>query len=586
MQAADAPLAFNFATDVVDRWAVTRPQSLALWHVDATTRAEQKLTFRQITGLSRQAANFFRSCGISRGDRVLVMLPRVPQWWVAMLGLIRMGAVPVPATLLLTAREVAYRLQMASIHAVITNHDGLSKVGDFDGIRIAVADAFPGAGGSRPAAWPERWLDFDSGLGQAKARFTRVRTRHDEPGILYFTSATTGEAKMVLHTQASYGLGHRLTGELWLDLKPGELHWNISDLGWGKAAWSSFFGPWHMGACIFALDVAGKFDPRLTLDTLVQFPIRTWCAPATALRLIVRQELSRFRFPSLRHCVTAGEPLNPEVLNLWRAGTGLTLHEGYGQTETVVLVANCASLGYPVKPGSMGRALPGFDITLLDDELNEVPAGSEGEIAIRLKPHRPLGLFCEYWLNPQENARKFRGDFYLTGDRAVRDPEGYFWFIGRNDDIIKSSGYRIGPFEVESALLEHPAVLEAGVVGQPDPLRGQIVKAWVVLRPGVACKEELKAELQAHCKKLVAAYKYPREIEFVSELPKTTSGKTRHIELRQALGRSSGVAASQTGASNRAAVRLPAKVVDCQLDGLSSSNLPIQDSEIGRPSRS
>jgi acetyl-CoA synthetase/medium-chain acyl-CoA synthetase len=337
-----------------------------------------------------------------------------------------------------------------------------------------------------------------------------------------------------LHTQASYGLGHRLTGELWLDLRPDDLHWNISDLGWGKAAWSSFFGPWHMGACVFALEGTGKFDPLLTLDTLSQFPITTWCAPATALRLIVRQDLSRWRYPRLRHCVTAGEPLNPEVFNLWRTATGLTLHEGFGQTETVALIANCPSLGYRVKPGSMGRALPSFDICLLDDQLNEVRVGTEGQIAIRVKPHRPLGLFREYWLNPQENARKFRGDFYLTGDQAARDADGYFWFIGRNDDVIKSSGYRIGPFEVESALLEHPAVLEAGVVGKADQLRGQIVKAWVVLRPGFAARDELKAELQAHCKKLVAAFKYPREIEFVAELPKTTSGKTRHCDLRQA----------------------------------------------------
>ena len=534
MQEADVPRYFNFATDIVDRWAAERPRSLALWHVHAATRAEHKLTFPQIADLSRRAANFFQSCGINRGDHVLLMLPRVPQWWVTMLGLIRLGAVPVPATLLLTARDVAYRLKTAVIRAVITNAEGIPKVGDFDGIRVGVADTASRADGSVSASWPRGWLDFDSSLAQAKARFGRVRTRGHEPGILYFTSATTGDAKMVLHTQASYGLGHRLTGELWLDLKPGEVHWNISDLGWAKAAWSSFFGPWHMGACVFALEAAGKFDTLLTLDTLARFPIRTWCAPATALRLIVRQDLSRFRFPNLRHCVSAGEPLNPEVLNLWRAATGLTLHEGFGQTETVVLIANCASRGCPVRPGSMGRALPSFDIAVLDEKLNEVPPGTEGEVAIRVKPHRPLGLFREYWLNPQENARKFRGDFYLTGDQAVRDREGYFWFVGRNDDVIKSSGYRIGPFEVESALLEHPAVLEAGVVGTPDPLRGQIVKAWVVLRPGVTPKEQLKVELQVHCKKLVAAYKYPREIEFVSELPKTTSGKTRHFELRQA----------------------------------------------------
>ncbi len=271
----------------------------------------------------------------------------------------------------------------------------------------------------------------------------------------------------------------------------------------------------------------------MTLDTLANFPITTWCAPPTALRLIVRQNLSRWSFPHLRHCVTAGEPLNPEVLNLWRDATGLTLHEGYGQTETVVLIANCRSLRNPVQSGSMGKAVPGTNLGLLNENLEEVPPGQEGEIAVRVRPERPLGLFREYWLNPEESARKFKGDWYLTGDRAVRDKDGYFWFLGRRDDVIKSSGYRIGPFEVESALMEHAAVLDVAVIGKPDALRGQIVKACVVLRDGVAGTEELKTDLQMHCKHLIAAYKYPREIEFVRELPKTTSGKTRHVELRR-----------------------------------------------------
>jgi acetyl-CoA synthetase/medium-chain acyl-CoA synthetase len=318
-----------------------------------------------------------------------------------------------------------------------------------------------------------------------------------------------------------------------LDLRPDDVHWNLSDLGWAKAAWSSFFGPWQMGACVFALDTAGKFDPVMTLNTLAQFPITTWCAPPTALRLIVRQDLSRWHFPHLRHCVSAGEPLNPEVLSLWRETTGLTFHEGYGQTETVVLIGNYRSLGQPVRAGSMGKPTPGFTVALLDDHLREVPAGREGEVAVRVKPHRPLGLFSEYWLNPKEMAAHFQGDWYLTGDRASRDADGYFWFVGRKDDVIKSSGYRIGPFEVESALLEHPAVLEAAVIGKPDALRGQIVKACVVLRTGIEPGEDLKRDLQTHCKRLIAAYKYPREIEFVGELPKTTSGKTRHAELRQ-----------------------------------------------------
>lgn len=518
---AQAPIHFNFATDVIDRWAQERPEAPALWCVNATTGAEQKFTFRQVATLSCQAADFLRSSGVRRGDRVLIMLPRVPQWWIAMLGLIRLGAVPVPGTLLLTARDVAYRLGSARISAVLTNQDGVAKVGGFEGTRLLV-------GGGRSG-----WLDFNRGVREVSAGFRGERTRSDDPGIIYFTSATTGDPKMVLHTQASYGLGHRLTGQLWLDLRPDDVHWNLSDLGWGKAAWSSFYGPWQMGACIFALDTPGKFDPAGALKTLAAFPITTWCAPPTALRLIVRQDLSGWHFPHLRHCVSAGEPLNPEVLSLWREATGLTLYEAYGQTETVVLVGNFRALGHEVRPGSMGNATPGFTVALLDEDLREVPAGEEGEVAVRVKPERPLGLFREYWLNPNEMAAHFRGDWYLTGDRATRDADGYFWFIGRKDDVIKSSGYRIGPFEVESALLEHPVVLEAAVVGQPDPLRGQIVKAYVVLRPGIKDAPELKSELQTHCKKLIAAYKYPREVEFVKELPKTTNGKTRHMKLRQ-----------------------------------------------------
>jgi acetyl-CoA synthetase/medium-chain acyl-CoA synthetase len=516
----ETPRYFNFATDVVDRWSSTQPDALGLWCVDAVTGAERKFTFRNLSMLSAQAANVLRASGVQRADRVLVMLPRVPQWWIVMLGLIRLGAVPVPATLLLTARDVAYRLQTARIRAVVTNGEGIPKVEGFDGVRLAVCEAPPG------------WVDFDAALRAADAGFRAERTRGDDPGILYFTSATTGEPKMVLHTQASYGLGHRLTGGLWLDCRPGEVHWNISDLGWGKAAWSSFYGPWQMGACVFALDARGRFDPVLTLDTLARFPINTWCAPPTALRLIVRQNLAHWTFPRLRHCVSAGEPLNPELLKLWAAATGLTVHEGYGQTETVVLAGNFRSLGQTVLPGSMGKATPGFTLALLDESLKEVPAGREGEIAVRVDPQRPVGLFREYWLNPAETARQFRNGWYLTADRAVRDAEGFFWFVGRTDDVIKSAGYRIGPFEVESVLLEHPAVLDVAIVGQRDEVRGQIVKAFVILRPEFVPGDDLKHELQQHCKRNAAPYKYPREIEFVRDLPKTTSGKTRRIELR------------------------------------------------------
>jgi acetyl-CoA synthetase/medium-chain acyl-CoA synthetase len=550
-EAPEAPRFFNFAADVLDLQAKQLPKSVGLWCVNAASGGEERFTFAQLATLSRQAANFLRGCGIRKGDRVLVMLPRIPNWWLAMLGLIRLGAVPVPATLLLTSRDVAYRLDTARISAAITNEEGASKLGSFSGIRIlaGASSPVPGAQSSSSARSNNHgWLDFDHGLHQASKRFRREPTRSTDPGILFFTSATTGDPKMVLHTQASYGLAHRLTGRFWLDLKPGDVHWNISDLGWGKAAWSSFYGPWQMGACIFALDATGKFDPTLTLDTLAKYPITTWCAPPTALRLLVRQDLSRWRFPRLRHCVSAGEPLNPEVLSLWRSATGLTLHEGYGQTETTVLIGNFRSLGEPVRPGSMGKPTPGLTIALLDEHLREVPAGQEGEVAVRVKPRRPLGIFKEYWLNPEEDARKFRGDWYLTGDRATRDADGYFWFVGRNDDVIKSSGYRIGPFEVESALIEHAAVLDVAVVGKPDPLRGQVVKAFVVLRSGVEETADLKIDLQTHCKRLIAAYKYPREIEFVRELPKTSSGKTRHVALRQ-------LAAAAIGAQSSSSAR-------------------------------
>ena len=530
---AAAPSHFNFASDVIDRWARERPDALALWWVNGATGAERRFTFRDLAALSRQAAGFLRARGVSRGDRVLIMLPRVPQWWIAMLGLIRMGAVPVPATLLLTRRDVAYRLKSAQVCAVITNVDGMAKVEGFDGLCFLAG--LPCEGSFR-SSLPSGWIDFDDGSSESSTAFGCEPTRSDDPGILYFTSATTGEPKMVLHTQASYGLGHRVTGQWWLDLGPDDVHWNLSDLGWGKAAWSSFYGPWQMGACVFALDTPGRFDPALTLNTLAEFPITTWCAPPTALRLMVRQDLSRWRFPHLRHCVTAGEPLNPEVLHLWRQATGLTLHEAYGQTETVVLIGNFRSLGHPVRPGSMGKAAPGFSVSLLDEHLREVPPGEEGEVAVRVKPHRPIGLFAGYWHHPGHVSAHFQGDWYLTGDRATRDADGYFWFIGRKDDVIKSSGYRIGPIEVESALLEHPAVLDVAVIGQPDTLRGQIVKACVVLRPEIEGNDRLRSELQSHCKQLIAPYKYPREIVFVPELPKTTSGKTRRVELRETGG--------------------------------------------------
>lgn len=515
------PEYFNFATDVFDRLAQERPGATALWWVSEDLADERRFTFAELRDLSCRAARAFEESGIRMGDPVMLMLPRIPEWWISMLGLIRMGAVPVPCTPQLTEYDLSYRLKEGGIHAVITDRDGASKLPCFEGIQWIAGT--PCAGGHH----------LGGALQQPAPDYAAPRTRADAPGMIYFTSSTAGSPKMVLHTQASYGLGHEVTGRLWLDLHADDVHWNTSDLGWAKAAWSSFFGPWHCGACLFVWDARGPFSATRTMSVLGSYPITSLCAPPTAFRMMVSRNPEHRSFPHLRHCVTAGEPLNPDVLDAWKKITGLTIYEGYGQSETIVLIGHFRSLGFPVKPGSLGRVTPGFEIRLVDEYLHPVPDGEEGEIAIWLGAGRPVGLFKEYWKCPEQTARHFRGGWYLTGDRAMRDDEGCFWFVGRKDDVIKSSGYRIGPFEVESALQAHPAVLDAAVIGKPDKIRGQIVKAFIVLRPGHEPSAAMKQELQDHCRHLVAPYKYPREIEFTAELPKTVSGKTRRVELRK-----------------------------------------------------
>ena len=517
----ERPDYFNFAADIFDRWATTQAEAPALWWVNEGRTEERRFTFGEMGDLSRRAARSFQESGIRAGDPVMVMLPRVPEWWITMLGLTRMGAVPVPCTPQLTPHDLSYRLEAGGIRAVVTDSEGTAKLPGFKGT------------GWRVGAPGEGWHDLGEALRKPAPGYSAPPTRSDAPGIIYFTSATTGHPKMVLHSQTSCGLGHEVTGKLWLGLDPADVHWNTADLGWAKAAWSSFFGPWHCGACLFVWDARGKFSAAQMLDVLAAYPITSLCAPPTALRMMVKEDLSQRAFPHLRHCVTAGEPLNPGVFHAWKDATGLPVHEGYGQSETVILIGNFKSLGFPVIPGSMGRATPGYEVHLVDEQLNPVPDGVEGEIAVRLGDNPPTGIFKEYWKSPDQTRHHFREGWYLTGDRATRDAEGYFWFIGRKDDVIKSSGYRIGPFEVESALITHPAVLDVAVIGKPDEIRGQIVKAFVVLREGHEASEATRRDMQEHCKHLVAPYKYPREIEFVPELPKTISGKTRRFELRQ-----------------------------------------------------
>jgi acyl-coenzyme A synthetase/AMP-(fatty) acid ligase len=508
----------------VGRWAAD-PDKLAMLWV-GPDGSERRLTFRHFAERSDRFAQALRRQGVRPGDRVMVQLPRVPEWWEVLLGCFKAGAVAVPGTVLLTPKDIQFRTALAGGVAYVTDADGCRKVDEVRQESPSLRCMFQVGG----EALSEGWLAYEAELSDAGGVAQAVDTASSDPALIYFTSGTVGNPKMVLHTHASYPIGHQITGRFWLDLRPDDLHFNLSETGWAKAAWSSFLGPWSMGSALFVQDARGRFSASETLDLLETYPITTFCAPPTAYRMLVLEDLSRRRPKALRWCVGAGEPLNPEVIETWERGTGHVIRDGYGQTETVLLCGNFPSL--EVKPGSMGKPSPGMNVAVIDEEGAPLPPDSEGDIAVRMRPERPVGLFEGYWRNPAATEASQRGDWYVTGDRAYVDADGHFWFVGRSDDVIISAGYRIGPFEVESALIEHPAVAEAAVVGKGDPMRGTIVKAYVILVPGSSGSEELTRELQDHVKGVTAAYKYPREIEYVSELPKTISGKIRRVELR------------------------------------------------------
>ncbi|MBO8167737.1 MAG: AMP-binding protein [Thermoanaerobacteraceae bacterium] len=518
----EVPEYFNFARDVVDKWAEENDK-LAMWWVDDHGN-ERKFNFSDFKVRSSKLANVLKDQGIGKGDRVFLLLPRVPEWWESMLALMRLGAIIMPGTSQLKPKDIKYRFEASQGVAIITDEENAPKVDE-------IAAEIPQLKTKIVVGNREGWLSFEELVSKASSDFTVENTRSDDPAMLFFTSGTTGYPKMTVHTQASYGIGHQITGKYWLDLRPDDLHWNLSDTGWAKAAWSSFFGPWNMGAAVFVHHSTGKFDAKSTLEMLEKYPITTLCGPPTAYRVFVLEDLKQYNFSTLRHCVAAGEPLNPEVIEVWEEATGTIIRDGYGQTESVLLVGSFPCL--KVKYGSMGKPSPGFYVSVIDENGNELEPGQEGDIAVRIKPNRPVGLFKEYWNDPERTAATVRGDWYITGDRAVKDEDGYFWFVGRADDVIISSGYRIGPFEVESALVEHPAVAESAVVASPDEMRGEIVKAFVILAPGYEPSDELVKELQDYVKNVTAPYKYPREIEFVSSLPKTVSGKIRRVELRE-----------------------------------------------------
>ena len=511
------PERFSFPLDVFDKWG----DAAALFWTDGDV--EKRFSFNELKTSSSKGAGALRKTGIGKGDKVLVMLPNIPEWWEVMLALMRLNSIPIPATTLLTASDIEYRLKATDIKAVICTDGDASKV----------EEAVKASSGDKPIL-----ITIGGGKGHldylreraAAEPFAGERGSSQDTALIYFTSGTTGPPKIVVHTQASYPLAHFITGKYWLDLRPGDIHWNISDTGWAKAAWSSLFGPWNMGATVFTYYKKGKFDPLLTIDVMQRYPITTFCGPPTAYRMMVKEVPSGKLNLNPRHFVAAGEPLNKEIIHIWKERTGRHIYDGYGQTESVNLLANFRCL--PSKPGSMGLPTPGFTVAVLGENGNPAPTGTEGEIAVKVKPDRPVGLFKEYLGNPEATANAFRGDWYLTGDRAYRDKDGYFWFVGRADDIMLTAGNRIGPFEVESVLIEHPAVKESAVVASPDEVRGEVVKAFIVLTKNFTPSDALAKELQEFVKIHAAPYKYPRKIEFVDELPKTVSGKIKRKELK------------------------------------------------------
>lgn len=524
----NVPELFNFGYDVVDELARTTPAKRALvWCNDHNQ--EKIITYKEMSEQSNKAANFFVSLGIKKGDRVMLVLKRNYQFWYAIIALHKIGAIAVPATNLLTTKDLIYRNNAADIKAVLCTNDELVYT------HIEEAEAQSPTLKIKMSANGKRdgWISFDEGIGNSSDVFEKPTgddmPQNDDIMLLYFTSGTTGNPKMVAHNFA-YPLGHIITSKYWQNCQKDGLHLTIAETGWAKAVWGKLYGQWLCESAIFVYDM-DKFVPNLLLEKISKYKVTTFCAPPTMYRFILGEDLAKYDLSSLVYCTIAGEPLNPEVFNKFQQLTGHKLMEGFGQTETIVAIAN-----YPwmtPKPGSMGKPAPMYDIDIIDGEGKPCPIGEEGEICIRTDKATPPGMFLGYHRDDELTNRVWHDGYYHTGDIAWKDEGGYYWYVGRSDDVIKSSGYRIGPFEVESALIEHPAVLETAITAVPDEIRGQIVKATIILSKGYTPSEELKKELQDHVKRVTAPYKYPRIIEFVDELPKTISGKIRRVELRE-----------------------------------------------------
>ena len=521
------PENFNFAYDVVDEIAASDPNKIAMvWCDDKGNEAV--FTFGQMKNYSDKTANFFQSLGIRKGDPVMLILKRRYEFWFCTLALNKIGAITIPATHLLSTKDLIYRNNAADIKMIVCVPDNevIRHIEESESksptlkLKVVIGEERKG------------WLNYTNGIEGSSENFIRPvsdqATVNTDIMLLYFTSGTTGMPKMVNHDFV-YPLGHILTAKYWQNVQDNGLHFTVADTGWAKSAWGKLYGQWLSGSAVMTYDYE-KFVPKNLMEVIEKYKVTTFCAPPTIYRFLIKEDLTKFDLSHLKYCVVAGEPLNPEVYKQFYDHTGIKLMEGYGQTECTVAVAT-----YPwmkPKPGSMGMPTPGYDIEIVDEDGNPCEAGNEGEIVIHTVSSRPVGMFNGYYRDDKLTASVWKDGVYKTGDMAWRDEDGYFWFVGRADDVIKSSGYRIGPFEVESALMEHPAVLECAITAVPDPDRGQIVKATIVPSKNYHPSEELAKELQEHVKKVTAPYKYPRVVEFVTELPKTISGKIRRVQIR------------------------------------------------------
>ena len=524
----NVPADFNFGYDVIDRFARETPEKdVLLWVNDHGD--EKHVTYRAFKNLSDQCAAFLQGIGIKKGDRVMLILKRRVEWWYTMVALHKLGAVAIPATHMLTDKDIIYRCHMAGISCIVACGDPvvLNHVQKARRYCPTLRHCI-----SIGPTIPNGWYDYWRGIHEADAFEMPERNKVTDNFLLYFTSGTTGEPKMVMH-DFSYPLAHILTAKYWHNIHEGSLHLTLADTGWGKAVWGKFYGQMLAGGTVFIYDYEGQFQPADLLRVMQDYHITSFCAPPTIYRFLIREDIASYNLKALEYCTTAGEALNPSVFEEWTEKTGVMIYESYGQTETTLVVGT-----YPwvkPKPGSMGVANPQYKIDVLDDEGKPASTMQHGELVIDVKDGKPLGLFKGYYRDDEMTSQRIVNGIYYTGDIVYRDEDGYLWFVSRSDDVIKTSGYRVGPFEVESALMTHPAVVECAITAVPDEIRGQIVKATIVLAAEYKSQagDALAKELQDHVKRETAPYKYPRVVEFVDELPKTISGKIRRVEIRE-----------------------------------------------------